>query len=65
MAAAERIRKAIAGYDWTPLTPGFAVTVSSGVAISHVDESAEHLLGRADAALYTAKRDGRNCVRMG
>jgi PleD family two-component response regulator len=39
--------------------------VSAGVAISRADETLEHLIGRADAALYDAKRNGRNCVRKG
>jgi diguanylate cyclase (GGDEF)-like protein len=65
MAGAERIRRAVAAHDWAQLTPGLAVTVSAGVAISLADESLEQLLGRADAALYEAKRNGRNCVRTG
>lgn len=65
IAAAERIRKSVEGFDWPQLTPGLAVTVSAGVAISRFEESLEHLLGRADAALYRAKREGRNCVRAG
>jgi diguanylate cyclase (GGDEF)-like protein len=65
MAAAERVRKAIADQDWTGLTPGFRVTVSAGVAISRTEETLEHLIGRADTALYAAKRHGRNCVRSG
>jgi diguanylate cyclase (GGDEF)-like protein len=65
MAAAERVRRAVADHDWTELTPGFAITVSAGVAISRAEETLEHLIGRADTALYAAKRHGRNCVRAG
>jgi diguanylate cyclase len=39
------------------------VTVSIGVACPGPDESLEQTIGRADAALYRAKNDGRNCVR--
>jgi two-component system cell cycle response regulator len=39
-----------------------AVTVSMGVAVAESDASSEALLRRADAALYQAKRNGRNCV---
>ncbi len=38
------------------------VTVSIGVAVSG-GESLLELVGQSDAALYAAKRDGRNCVR--
>jgi PleD family two-component response regulator len=35
-------------------------TVSAGVASWNGRESAEELVGRADAALYQAKRNGRD-----
>ena len=37
-----------------------ALTVSVGVAQHGLGEDAEALIGRADAALYRAKRGGRN-----
>lgn len=39
------------------------ITVSGGIACHEPGDSVETLLNRADAALYTAKRDGRNQVR--
>ena len=39
------------------------VTLSLGLAALHPGESASSWLSRADAALYRAKRDGRNCCR--
>jgi diguanylate cyclase (GGDEF)-like protein len=39
-----------------------ATTVSIGVAATMSAETAPGLLSRADAALYTAKKEGRNCV---
>ena len=39
-----------------------AVTLSAGVAERRTGESASLLLGRADAALYASKRNGRNRV---
>lgn len=56
--AAERMRKGIARLTGLPAT----VTMSFGIACCHRDESAEELLLRADAALYEAKRAGRDRV---
>jgi diguanylate cyclase (GGDEF)-like protein len=39
-----------------------AQTVSAGVACWDGSESPEELVGRADAALYQAKREGRDCL---
>ncbi len=39
-----------------------SVTVSLGVAKLQTDESIETLIAHADAALYRAKKKGRNCV---
>ena len=58
---AERIRTLIAGY---PL-PGRTITVSIGLASAAgegIDAAA--LIARADSALYSAKRSGRNCIRQ-
>jgi diguanylate cyclase len=40
------------------------VTLSIGVAVAEQDETLESLLERADAALYIAKRNGRNRVEV-
>jgi PleD family two-component response regulator len=40
-----------------------AVTVSAGVAGWRRGDSALALFARADAALYDAKKAGRDCVR--
>jgi diguanylate cyclase len=40
------------------------LTVSIGVACPRQGESLDATLDRADAALYQAKSDGRNCVRV-
>jgi PleD family two-component response regulator len=40
------------------------VTASFGIAeIIAADDTATTIIARADAALYHAKQDGRNCVR--
>lgn len=40
------------------------VTISIGVAVARQSETLEQLLERADAALYSAKRSGRNRVEV-
>jgi diguanylate cyclase (GGDEF)-like protein len=63
LAAAERVRDAVARVDWASVDAGLQVTVSAGVGIAGADDTLETLLGRTDAALYAAKHAGRNCVR--
>ncbi|TAL74873.1 MAG: GGDEF domain-containing protein [Rhodanobacter sp.] len=45
-----------------PLLIRAEVTISCGVAMARVGDNLDHLLQRADAALYAAKRGGRNQV---
>jgi diguanylate cyclase (GGDEF)-like protein len=64
---AERLRQRIAGYAFAnrELQPGGRLTISAGVAAFGDDaDSAAALLEAADAALYAAKRAGRNRVRV-
>jgi diguanylate cyclase (GGDEF)-like protein len=65
LAAAERVRDAVARVPWSAVDGDLEVTVSAGVSVATADDTLESLLGRADAALYAAKREGRNCVRSG
>jgi diguanylate cyclase (GGDEF)-like protein len=59
----ERLREAIAGRPFETAAGPLAVTVSVGVAQARGPEEApEALFSRADAALYEAKRGGRNRV---
>jgi len=64
LAHAEALRRAVAG-EVFPLGqegPGLTVTLSAGIAQHRQGEAGEALLGRADAALYAAKRQGRDRV---
>lgn len=47
--------------DWQTLLP---VTISLGVAQAAPDETQDHLITRADNALYRAKHQGRNRVEV-
>ena len=47
----------------TNLSQGLPVTVSIGVTTHVAGDTTSQLYTRADEALYTAKRSGRNCVR--
>jgi diguanylate cyclase (GGDEF)-like protein len=65
LAAAERIRhaterQAITASDGSAL-PG--ITVSIGMAVIDANATPESLIAAADAQLYRAKAEGRNCVR--
>lgn len=65
-AAAEsiayRVLEAVRATEWHQVAPGLEVTVSVGVETSAPVASA---LASADAALYTAKRSGRDRVVVG
>jgi diguanylate cyclase len=39
-----------------------SITVSIGVTVFKKDDTAEAIIGRADKALYKAKKSGKNCV---
>lgn len=58
----DRLRATVAELVWDDLMPGHRVTVSIGVAEREPGESVADLLARADAALYRAKRGGRDQV---
>ena len=59
MMVAERVRVAIEAGGDNP-----RVTISIGVAELATGETCHTLLGRADQALYVAKREGRNALRL-
>lgn len=60
---AQRLINNIATYDWSQISSGLHQTVSAGVASLENETTLSPLLLKADHALYSAKTDGRNCVR--
>ena len=60
----ERIRVRLANSSVLVRQTGSRITVTAslGIAMAKPGETAAHLIGRADAALYEAKRGGRNRV---
>lgn len=60
---AERIRQRIEGYRSTEVGT-LQTTASVGIAISSHDMTVRDLISDADQALYLAKRDGKNQIRM-
>ena len=63
---AEQLREKIMGRELKKRATGEilgAITVSIGVASHRPGERPRPIIERADACLYAAKRDGRNCVR--
>ena len=64
MALAETLRAAIGKLRLPVSESEIGMTASFGVAVDR-DCSPDDLLRRADAALYVAKRSGRNCIVSG
>jgi len=63
-AVAERLRVAVAENPIRIGDKALAVTVSIGLAAYAPGQDIDKLFQRADSALYTAKQDGRNLVRV-
>ncbi|UFQ98102.1 diguanylate cyclase [Pseudomonas wenzhouensis] len=64
--AQDLARRLLEGLD-TPMhleDRSVRVSASIGIALSHGDDEATHLIRLADAAMYQAKAEGRNRVRL-
>jgi diguanylate cyclase (GGDEF)-like protein/PAS domain S-box-containing protein len=59
--AAQRLRSLVSRSS-VPEIPGLGVTVSIGVTEARSDDTVESLVGRADALMYEAKKQGRDRV---
>ena len=65
MGTVDKLRGALAGQIIRRTADGASmgrITFSAGVAVSHADDTPDSVIARADAALYTAKRLGRDRV---
>jgi len=60
LEVAERVRAAVARFDWESVAPTLVVTVSIGVSERRPQEDWESWFSRTDRALYRAKERGRN-----
>jgi diguanylate cyclase (GGDEF)-like protein len=65
MAAMERVRQALRHASFDDVAPGLVVTFSAGVSECAGERDLEAAIARADAAMYEAKRSGRNRVVAG
>lgn len=61
---AETLRAAIEMAPFRTPDDGTRVTVSVGITAWRDGDTVDRILSRVDRALYQAKRDGRNCVRI-
>ena len=60
----EKILVSVEAASLVSLPDGSSITVSNGVTQLRDEDEVDSLIGRADSALYNAKQDGRNCVRL-
>jgi len=61
-AIAEKIRVHVEKVSFPLDNPSLKITISAGIATTTGELPPEELFAQADAALYAAKRRGRNCV---
>lgn len=61
---ADRIRKSVEETSFDDILPNCRLTISIGVTDYRWPEEIEQTIGRADKALYLAKSNGKNCVKL-
>jgi len=64
LIAAERLRIGVMSTPFAFEGESLPVTVSVGIACNNQGQDPQHAVSLADAALYRAKRDGRNLSRL-
>jgi diguanylate cyclase (GGDEF)-like protein len=60
----DRLLGEVRRHPWSELTEGLSCTASVGIALLARGESVSRWLGRADAALYEAKAEGRDRLHL-
>lgn len=60
--AINRLSKAVSECGWEHITPGLAITFSTGITTNAPGDTAESMAKRAEKALHQAKQEGRNRV---
>jgi diguanylate cyclase (GGDEF)-like protein len=65
LAAMERTRQALRDMSFDDICPGLVVTFSAGVSECAGERDLEAAIARADAAMYEAKRAGRDRIVAG
>jgi diguanylate cyclase (GGDEF)-like protein len=61
---AKRIRRRVEKLDTRIQNHAIDMTISIGITTLQDSDDDKSFVARADAALYKAKRDGRNCIRI-
>ncbi|MNV92623.1 Response regulator PleD [compost metagenome] len=66
LQVAERLQREIQRLSFDHDGQTFGITVSQGLtSLTAEDKNVESLFARADAAMYQAKRDGKNRIVVG
>ncbi|HSX70747.1 MAG TPA: sensor domain-containing diguanylate cyclase [Pseudomonas sp.] len=62
---AERLQREVQRLQFPCDGESFGVTISQGITVLREGDELDDLYGRADAAMYQAKRQGKDCIVIG